>query len=376
MKLSRLIWVIVLFLLFIAAGNSLDSHASSKVPAAQTSKSLALSPTTASRTKEFNRLVMSTAVVAPLGINPLIALGALGFAAQGGHWTPPQGLEVVSSPWVWGTLLLLGFILKFGRSFKLTKPLAEFIGTSESVLGLISTALVVWPVTESLVSTHMQAGVAAQFGLLMFGFLAYSVVCAMRLAFDILIWISPFPLVDAAFQIAKLVVTVALILLAIFFPWVAFFVNLAIVLVSLLALRWALRLTRFAMTVAGDMVWRKNRTDELPRVDGVTGPDDFGPLMAFNISHPNWAKRDRIFVWYIDQSWKLSKNSDGYSEAVQFSGHQAILQRGVLGFTLVLGEDELFLPPRYEPLIGEISKKSGAQVEGFADFLRPSFGRS
>jgi len=319
---------------------------------------------------------MSTAVVAPLGINPLIALGALGFAAHGGHWKTPQGLEPLSSPWVWGTLLFLGLVLKFGRSFKLTKPIAEFIGTSESVLGLISIALVAWPVTESVVSTHLQAGLATQVGLLTFGLLAYSVVCALRIAFDILIWISPFPLVDAAFQAAKLVVTVGLVLLAIFFPWLAFFLNLAIIFVSLLAIRWALRLTQFAAILIRDLIWRSKRVTELPREDAGSAPRDFGPLFIFNANHPDWPKRSQLFLWCTNGHWLVGAKPDLEAARALQASKETILTRGLLGFTLHVQGQELLIPLRFEPLMGEIAQHSGVRLEGFADAFVPSFGRT
>lgn len=373
MKLSRLIWGIALFFFVTAMSPPQKTHANSQMPSVQLTKRATQSRRQPSRTREFNRLVMSTAMVAPLGINPLIALGALGFAAHGGHWKAPPGLEVLSLPWVWGTLLLLGFLLKFGRSFKLTKPVAEFIGTSESVLGLISVGLVIWPATESIVSTHFQAGMASQFGLLAYGLLAYSVVCAMRTAFDILIWISPFPLVDAAFQGAKLVLTIGLLLLAIFFPWVALFVNLFIVFASLLALRWALRLTQFASILIRDMVWRKNRMDLLPREDGLHAQNDFGPLMVFNVGHPDWPKRKKLYLWCVNGRWLVGAKPDLDTARAQMESNGTVLSRGVLGYTLSMDEQKFFIPLRFEPLMNEIAVKSGARLEGFADSFKTSF---
>lgn len=319
---------------------------------------------------------MSTAVVAPLGINPLIALGALGFAAHGGHWKAPQGLEPLSSPWVWGALLFLGLMLKFGRSFKLTKPIAEFIGTSESVLGLISIALVAWPVTESVVSTHLQAGLATQAGLLAFGLMAYSVVCALRIAFDILIWISPFPMVDAAFQVAKLVVTVGLVLLAIFFPWLAFFLNLAIIFVSLLAIRWALRLTQFAGILIRDLVWRSRRVAELPQDNSTSTINDFGPLLIFNGNLPDWPARSKLFLWRHKGKWFVAAKAEFEASRALDDSTDAVLKREILGFTLHVNGRELLIPLRYEPVISEIAQKSGARLEGFTETFIPFFGRS
>ena len=90
-------------------------------------------------------LVKSASVVGPLGISPFFALAGFGLAASLGVWSLPAGLESFGHPAVWIGLVLLGGLLQFGRSTKLTKPLAETLGAGESLFGLVAAVMVMLP---------------------------------------------------------------------------------------------------------------------------------------------------------------------------------------------------------------------------------------
>jgi hypothetical protein len=71
----------------------------------------------------------------------------------------------------------------------------------------------------------------------------------LRLAFDLLVWLSPFPLVDFFFESLKLVVSALWLGLYLLHPAAAAVAALAALLIALLALGWSLRVLHFAWTI-------------------------------------------------------------------------------------------------------------------------------
>jgi hypothetical protein len=73
---------------------------------------------------------------------------------------------------------------------------------------------------------------------------------ATRFAFDILIWLIPIPFVDLIFETGKKLATVIFIGLYLLAPGVALFFSIVILIASVFALGWALRLIQFAFSIA------------------------------------------------------------------------------------------------------------------------------
>ena len=326
------------------------------------------------RSRSFDQLVGSTVLVAPLGINPLMALAGFGVAAYWGHWSPPGGLEFIASPWIWGSFLLFGFLMQFGRSFKLTKPLAELLGTGESLLAIASIGLAMLPAAMINSGNVQQAGMLTNIGLMAFGLLSLGAVMILRAAFDFLIWISPFPFVDGLFQFIKLGLTAILILLAVMFPWAAFIVNIAIIVAALFMLRWAIRLSIFAGIITSDLTWRKmwNVTESLP-LDSVESAD-LGPILVFAEKVKGRPKRARLHLSLINGRWMLAAYGKEENFTPLGEGKDLTFSETILGYSLGNPESRVFLPPRYKGLISEFSRRSGsgidAQESGLAGGVR------
>lgn len=68
---------------------------------------------------------------------------------------------------------------------------------------------------------------------------------ALRFALDVLIWLSPLPLVDFAFETLKKVVSVGFMALYFFSPFAAAALSLVLAVVAFFTYGWALRLVRF-----------------------------------------------------------------------------------------------------------------------------------
>lgn len=196
----------------------------------------------------------ATSLAGPLGISPLLSIAMFGSGAALGVWPVPHALHFVSSPLVWIPIALLGLFFKFGRSFKVTKPFvktaAHFVETPGGVAFItVSTAAL------SVGATSQATTEAGFFGTGLLVFCAVSSLLAViifRSALDILIWLSPIPFVDMFFEIAKTVLSVVLVLLAIFAPTAALVLNAIILLATALLVRSTARLARRGLV----MIWR------------------------------------------------------------------------------------------------------------------------
>ena len=87
----------------------------------------------------------------------------------------------------------------------------------------------------------LAAGLALALGLV--------ALVVVRLAFDLLVWLSPFPLVDFIFESLKLVISALWLGLYLLFPAAAAVAALVALLIALLALGWSLRVLHFAWTI-------------------------------------------------------------------------------------------------------------------------------
>jgi hypothetical protein len=86
--------------------------------------------------------------------------------------------------------------------------------------------------------------------LLAFGVaLGLAAMTTVRFAFDVLIWLSPVPLVDFLFETAKNVFSVGLLVLYLFFPGFATAVAVVFLVVSLFLYGWAIRVVGFSFRI-------------------------------------------------------------------------------------------------------------------------------
>lgn len=314
------------------------------------------------RAAPVNDLVRSAALIGPLGINPFLALAGLGFAATLG-WQPPAGFEPFTHPVVWIGLLALGLILQFGRSTKLTKPVAEMLGTSEAFVAVATVVMIMVPHFAERTTTIQEAGVASGLFMITVGLAVVSVLLIMRLALDILIWLSPIPFVDFLFQIAKLGITIGLVVLAVLAPWVALVLSTLLIIATALGLRWAIRTARFGLTLVWDLsIGRFGARLPLPRDQVVK--DDLGPFDVFVLEVEGLKKKSaarldlRAGRWFIEQPRAL-----GTDKSIPLGdADKAKVTPGFLGTELSLPHGTILLPPRYRHLTEELTKATGAEL--------------
>jgi hypothetical protein len=304
------------------------------------------------------------AALVPLGVSPFLALGLFGAAASFLGFGLPASLAVLASPFVWGGLLVLAVLLKGGRSFKLTKPLAEMAGTSESLVGFVTLAMMLLgggvaaapppagPAEASLLGTAALA-VAALTGLV--------AITVVRMGFDLLTWLSPIPFVDALLQAVKLVVTVALVAVAVFLPVLALPLNVVLLVVAVLAARWLLRVSRFVWAVIVD---RAVGTFS-PSMVAVEGRS-VGPVSAWAVTSGAGFRRfaPSALRWSAEAGWTGKPGTEWADDVDLGPSTEATLRRGLLGTTLLTPRCRFFITARWGAAVDVLSSETGTPLMG------------
>jgi hypothetical protein len=232
------------------------------------------------------------------------------------------------------------------------------------VLAVVIAVLPMFTQTTGAAPAAAQAGLADGLLVLCAATLTLGVVLVVRTSLDILIWLSPFPVVDLLFQIVKLVLTALLIALALLAPIAALVVNLLLVIVGLLLLRWSLRAARFGLVLVWDL--SLGRFWPLPALPAVDEPlHRIGPLLAFALEGEGVSKRQRVALFYEEGLWSMSTRGrdDGADKLAVGTREQATLRRRLLGLELALPDRLVLLPPRYLRFREQLAACVGGELE-------------
>lgn len=305
------------------------------------------------------------AILAPLGISPFLALGLMGVAGRYTQVALPPGLGVIRSAPVWMTLLALAGLLKFGRSFKLTKPIAETFGTTESLAAVLAlAAMCLVPRTAAVAPDVAAAGplaagplgtallvVAATTGLL--------AIIVVRMGFDLLTWLSPIPFIDAFLQFIKLIVTAAFVAVAVFLPGLAIALNIVALIAAIIAARWLMRLGRFSASV----IWNGVAGRLWPAALARQEDGRVGPMRAFVLGGTGLPWLVEVDLWWADGDWLAARRFDLEKPWKLLGGSaECSLNTGFAGTTLRAPAARLFLTPRFHAALPWLAKETGTPL--------------
>ncbi|MGB5981105.1 MAG: hypothetical protein WBG46_03075 [Nonlabens sp.] len=201
-------------------------------------------------------LIAQLGQLAPMGINPYIAVFATSvFSKLGIH-----NDFVANHPFYdsWIVLILFGVLFLYTaiigtiiNSSKIAKPfgLADSWLTDKAgiIIQIVITLIPAFMSSEpQLENTIIEAGILSvtlKTVLIVVASIYFLIVVStVRLFIDILIFLSPIPLVDAVLNIIKIFFTIALVLISIFSPVTSFIITIALFLVGLLMFNKARRL--------------------------------------------------------------------------------------------------------------------------------------
>lgn len=195
--------------------------------------------------------------LAPIALSPFFGLMCLSGAAllvERG-WLPAHpllsGNPALQNETVFFTLMALALFTSLPRLTKVTKPIAQLADFLETYAAMVYLLIIFWAMRATTANVDATPFMAAGFmdaggwvGIALVTAVNILVIQTIRLFFEMLVWLSPFPLVDAIFEAANKTVCAGLIAVYAFSPTAALAINLTLFAVCALFVRAAYRRLR------------------------------------------------------------------------------------------------------------------------------------
>ncbi|MCA9081026.1 MAG: hypothetical protein KDA58_10740 [Planctomycetaceae bacterium] len=200
--------------------------------------------------------------LAPVALSPFFGLTCLsGLALYGQDLIPGTNHllqnSVLRQPAVFWSLLVLTILTSLPKFTKVSKPFAQVMDQVEAYAGIVILLVIrffgqpevgVEPTVVQMgmfsVSVDVLFAIAAWINIL--------VIHGVKFFFEFLIWMTPFPMLDALFEIMNKAVCAGLMTLYAYSPVAATAANLALFAVCLILFRWCHRQTVFYRTMLLD----------------------------------------------------------------------------------------------------------------------------
>ena len=237
-------------------------------------------------------MAQAVSTITGVAISPLLGVGAVG-AWKYYQAAPAQRAKLpwYAQPWFWASALLIVGLCALKDVFGMSVPavLKKPFDVLETVQHKVSALVAAGAFVPLVASVFTSVGAGAPSGLNTtcagHGFLAainpawifnglavtlcvlaFIVVFLASNAINILILLSPFPVVDAVLKLFRLLVLMTVVLTALANPWVGAAYALVIIGLAYFIAGWSLRLTHFGMVFIWDFGTRrcKRFTPEKP----------------------------------------------------------------------------------------------------------------
>lgn len=273
-NMKRTRWLSVFLVIFMACACSL--RADGVKPGAASSSAKPKTPGI--------ELAQTLTTITGVAISPLMGVGAVGAWKYAAAKTPQEraNLPWFAQPWFWIPALVIVGICALKDTFGITVPATlkkpfDVLETMEhKVSGLVAAGAFV----PLVASVFQSMGSAAPAGIAIasagHGFLAaingpwvlnllsvpamvviFVIVCLASNAINILILLSPFPMVDAVLKAFRLSILAILTLGAFANPWVGAFLSLIIITIAWFIAGWSFRLSHLGVVFIWDTFTRR-----------------------------------------------------------------------------------------------------------------------
>lgn len=233
--------------------------------------------------------------LAPVALSPFFGILCLSaMSLYGGGWISAENAFLgdaspLHSPAIFWTFLVLTLITSIPRLTKVSKPFAQAVDQIEAWAGIITLlALKLMmgaeaPAPEQLSIVELGIASATMSTLLMIAAaINIFVINTVKFFFEVLIWITPIPTIDAIFEVANKSVCAALMAIYGYSPAIATGINLVMFVAAAFVFSWVYRREVFFRTTLLDAVWAF-----IAPPKSVTEPDlvvfparDIGPFPA------------------------------------------------------------------------------------------------
>jgi hypothetical protein len=208
--------------------------------------------------------------LAPIAISPFFGITCLaGLSQFGGDYLPVNSFissnAVLKNQYVFWIFLGLTLLTSLPRLTKVSKPFAQAMDMLETYGGII-TIIVLRFASAIPVEQELEIAMAAQY--VQMGWLTFPVdvlfsiaaiiniivINSVKFFFEVLVWLIPFPFVDALLEIANKSVCAALVAVYAYSPLIATVINLVLFAACLYAFNWVKRRVTYWRTMLTDLL--------------------------------------------------------------------------------------------------------------------------
>lgn len=248
--------------------------------------------------------------LAPMALSPFFAVTCLsGMSLYGGDWfgadNPFLGeSSPLHSVGVFVVFLVLTVITSVPRLTKVSKPFVQAADQLEAWAGIITMLVLKFLVAGEIVDSSeqqvVQMGIisgTADVLLMIAAVVNVIVINSVKFFFEMLIWMTPVPTIDAMFEAANKTVCGILMMIYGYSPALATGINLCIFLAAAVVFRWAYRQEVYFRTILLDTVWQMLfPSQKIPDRGLIVFPDaDFEGVK----------KRSRCLLMKTEDGWQL-----------------------------------------------------------------------
>ena len=312
--------------------------------------------------------------LAPVAMSPFFAVTCLsGLALWGPESITDNALLGSTGPLQSQTLffILLGLtvLTSLPRLTKVSKPFAQAVDRLETyaviiiLLSIKFVSSIEAPAEDDVQIAMVQLGVVSftvDTLLAIAMVINILVINSVKFFFEFLVWLTPIPLLDAAFEICNKSLCALLMAVYAFNPAIATLLNLAILIVAALILRWIGRRVRFYRTMILDPVisrlWTAFGKPQRPELI-VFPKEDVGPFAAKSRLRLQPSGDDGC--WHLQEAnwWMPAK------EHVLATIQRPIVRRGWVMHTIAVqtpdGPCHLTFSRRYDRSLAELAEMLG-----------------
>lgn len=262
--------------------------------------------------------------LAPIALSPFFGLAALsGMATYGPDWIQERSslfgeASALNNPVLFWVMVGLAVLTSLPRLTKVSKPLALAAENLESYSAVIILAVVRFigtgsdsdPATELAVTSHvmLSAGIATlplDVAMAIFAGINVIVINVVKLFFEFMVWLVPFPSIDAMLEVGNKATCAGLMGLYAYSPTLATILNLLMFAFCLLIFGWTYRrLIYYRELIAGPVLawllpgWFAQKGDEMRLFseESIDGFPAYGLLRMKQTGENSYLLRGR-WLW-------------------------------------------------------------------------------
>ena len=312
--------------------------------------------------------------LAPIAISPFFGIAILaGLSQFGGDYLPFNSFisdnPVLGNPAVFWIFLCLTIATSLPRLTKVSKPAAQAIDQLEAYAGIITIVLIRLITMVPEYDPGTQTAMVVQMGALSFtADILFSIAATINIIvinsvksfFEMLVWLIPFPMVDAMLEVANKSLCAGLLAIYAWSPIVATIINLILFIACLFAFRWIHRQVVYFRSLLFDPIWSMiSKSFGIPkRKELIVFPkDSLGPFPA----------KSKLLMHPTDDGWMLTQDRwflPHQSLAISNEDTSMVMRKGMLINNIEMSGND---PEECGKLL--FSRRYSGELEKVADLL-------